>query len=288
MPTFQYLDPKGVDDVVAVLEQYGERARCIAGGTDVLVQFRGRRFELDALVDIKDVPEAMELRMDAETLYLGAGTPCHRIYENSEISNAFPGIVDAASLIGGIQIQSRASLGGNLCNSSPSADGICPLIVHSAIAVIAGPKGLRSMPVEQFCISPGKNALENGEFLLRLEIPRPSENFGAAYQRFIPRNEMDIAVVGVAASVVLEGNKVKSSRISLAAVAPTPLLVEEAGSALVGRQADEEAIESAAKAAQAAIRPISDMRGTAEYRTHLVGVLTRRVLTKAIQRAKEK
>ncbi|MCY4583817.1 MAG: FAD binding domain-containing protein, partial [Chloroflexi bacterium] len=196
MHPFIYVAPSTLDEAVAVLEQHGERARPFAGGTDVLVQLRGGRFELDAIVDLKGVPEATELSLNG-ILRIGAAVPCYRIYEDSAVAAAFPGLIDAASLIGGIQIQSRASLGGNLCNASPSADGICPLIVHSTVGVVRGPQGERRVPVEEFCTGPGANVLGRGELLVALEAPAPPKGFGAAYQRFIPRNEMDIAVAGV-------------------------------------------------------------------------------------------
>jgi carbon-monoxide dehydrogenase medium subunit len=196
--------------------------------------------------------------------------------------------VDAIQLIGGIQIQYRASLGGNLCNASPAADSIPALIVHRAVCVVAGPNGTRSIPVEQFCMAPGKNVLQAGEILLAVSIPQYGSNFGAHYLRFIPRNEMDIAVVGAGASVTLDESKQKflSARIALGAVAPTPLFVAEAGMFLEGKEINEENIQEAARIAQAAARPISDLRGTAEHRKHLCAVLTQRALEKAIERAR--
>jgi carbon-monoxide dehydrogenase medium subunit len=197
-------------------------------------------------------------------------------------------LIDAASLIGGVQIQGRASMGGNLCNASPAADSIPALIAHSAICNVAGPNGHRQIAVEDFCIAPGRNALQNGEFLVSLQIPAAKAGFGAAYLRFIPRNEMDIAVVGVGASVQLDESrsKIVSARIALGAVAPKPLFVPAAGDSLAGKAISDAAIEEAARLAQAAATPITDMRGTAEYRKHLAAVLTRRALQKAIERAK--
>jgi carbon-monoxide dehydrogenase medium subunit len=179
-------------------------------------------------------------------------------------------------------------MGGNLCNASPAADSTPNLIAYGAICQIAGPNGRRELPVEEFCIGPGRNALQKGEFLVALQIPAPQAGFGAAYLRFIPRNEMDIAVVGVGASVQLDESRSKfvSARISLGAVAPTPLYVAEAGASLAGKPVNEASIAAAAQLAKAAAKPISDMRGTAEYRKHLTEVLTRRTLQKAIERAK--
>ena len=289
MHPFRYIGAKTVAEVVSVLSEHGPAARCLAGGTDILAQTRSGRYDLDVIVDIKTVPEVMEVRLTSDGLSIGAAVPCYQLYENEQVLSQYPGIIDAAAMIGGIQIQSRASLGGNLCNGSPSADGICPLIVHHTTAVIAGPGGTRRVPVEDFCTAPGRTVLERGEFLVALEIPKPPAHFGAAYQRFIPRNEMDIAVVGVGASVVLDrgGEQIKSADIGLAAVGPTPILAKEAGDYLAGKPNTPEVIKAAAELAMQAAKPIVDMRGTKEQRRHLVGVLTGRTLNKAIQRAQE-
>ena len=288
MRPIEYVAPTTVDEAVAALAEKGEAARPLAGGTDILVQLRGGRRAVDRIVDVKRIPELNELSFDAQNgLRVGAAVPCHRIYEDDAIAEAYPGIMDAATLIGGIQIQGRASLGGNLCNAAPSGDSIPALIAHHAVAEVAGPGGRRDVPVEDFCTAPGRTVLAPGEFLVALRMPTPPANFGASYLRFIPRNEMDIAVAGAGASVVMDGGTVTACRVALASVAPTPVLAEEAGAALVGKEPTDEVLAEAAEAARAAAKPISDMRGTAEYRTHLVGVLTTRALRNAIQRAKE-
>jgi len=290
LKAFDYAAPRTVAEAVALLAEKGDRARVLAGGTDIIVQVREGRREVDLLVDVKAIPEANELSYDARRgLRLGAAVPCYRIYEHKEIARIYPGLMDAVSLVGGIQIQSRASVGGNLCNASPAADTIPPLIAYEAVCVIAGPNGTREVPVEKFCVAPGKTVLAKGEFLLSLHMLSPRPRSGAHYQRFIPRNEMDIAVVGVGASVTLDESRQRclAARVALAAVAPTPLLVSEAGDALVDGPLSDKQIDRAAKVAQGAARPISDMRGDADYRRHLVGVLTKRVLQGAIARAKE-
>jgi carbon-monoxide dehydrogenase medium subunit len=285
---FTYVAARSVDEVTQVLSKHGARARCLAGGTDLLVQVRGGRFDLDAVVDIKTVPQANVVALNG-SLKLGSAVPCFRVYEDKKITAAFPGIIDGASIIGGIQIQSRAGMGGNLCNSSPSADTIPGLIVHSTEAVIAGPKGTRTVPVEQFCTGPGRNVLQRGEFLLELRIPNPGKGFGAAYERFTPRNEMDIAIAGVGSSLSLDSRsgKVKSACVALAAVGPIPIVATKAAEYLVGKEPTEANIARAAELARDAAKPITDMRGTIEQRKHLVGVLTRRTLNKALERAKE-
>lgn len=290
MKAFDYVAPRTIAEASALLAGKGDRARVLAGGTDVIVQVREGRRDLDLLVDVKDVPEVNELNYDPRHgLTLGAAVPCYRVYEHPEIGRVYPGLIDAVSLIGGIQIQSRASVGGNLCNASPAADTIPILIAYEGVAFIAGPKGTREVTVESFCTAPGRTVLGPGEFLVRLRLPPPRRPSGAHYLRFIPRNEMDIAVVGVAAAVTLDESRQRcvAARIALAAVAPTPLLVPEAGADLVDGPLTDALIDQAASRAQAAARPISDMRGDADYRRHLVGVLTKRALRGAIARARE-
>jgi carbon-monoxide dehydrogenase medium subunit len=289
MRAIQYAAPESIRDAVALLNEFGARARVLAGGTDLIVQLREYVRDIDVVVDGKQIPDLMELSFHPEKgLTLGAAVPCYRIYSDPIVVQHYPGLIDAASLIGGTAIQGRASVGGNLCNSGPAGDSIPPLIVLSATARIAGPEGERTVPVEEFCTGPGRNVLRTNEFLVSLQLPPPPPHSGARYLRFIPRNEMDIAEVGAGASVVLNaaGDKFVSARIALGAVAPTPLYVAEAGAALAGRPVTDESIAEAAAIARSAARPISDMRGTAEHRRHLVGVLTRRALRGAVDRAR--
>jgi carbon-monoxide dehydrogenase medium subunit len=283
-----YSAPRTVADAVSLLNKYGDRARVFAGGTDLLVQVREGRRDLDWLIDLKFIPEVNVLAFDAKAgLTVGAVVPCSRIYESPE-AKPYPALIDATSLVGGVQIQNRASLGGNLCNASPAADTIPALIAHEAVCIIAGPAGTREVPVDSFCTAPGRTVLAHGEFLLSLRLPVPRQLSGSAYLRFIPRNEMDIAVVGVGASVTLSDDRTRctAARIGLAAVAPTPLYVPNAGAALVDGALTDAHFEKAAALAQAAAKPISDMRGDADYRRHLVGVLTKRAVRAAIERAK--
>jgi carbon-monoxide dehydrogenase medium subunit len=290
LKAIDYTAPKTVAEAVALLAEKGERARALAGGTDIIVQVREGRRDLDLLVDVKNIPELNELAFDPrQGLRIGAAVPCYRIYEHAEIARAYPGLIDGVALIGGIQIQSRASLGGNLCNASPAADTIPPLIAHEAVCVIAGSGGKREVAVEKFCTAPGRTVLGRGELLVTLRLPVLKQRFGASYLRFIPRNEMDIAVVGAAAAVTLDESRSRcvGARIALAAVAPTPLLVPEAAAALVDGPLSDALIDKTATLARAAARPISDMRGDADYRRHLVGVLTKRALQGAIARARE-
>lgn len=285
MRAISYVAPSTVGDAVAVLAEHPARARMLAGGTDLIVQVREGLRDWDVFVDAKRIPDLMAISADERgALTLGAAVPCATICGDPRITRTLPGLLDSASIIGGTAIQSRASIGGNLCNSGPAADSSPALIVYGARCDIAGPAGRRTVPVELFCTAPGRNVLRPGELLVSLTFPAPAPRSGAAYLRFIPRGEMDIAVVGAAASVTLDGT-ITAARIALGAVAPTPLLVPEAGAALVGRPPGEETYALAAAAAREAARPISDMRGTEEHRRQLVGVLVTRVLRRAVERA---
>ncbi|MCX6021876.1 MAG: xanthine dehydrogenase family protein subunit M [Chloroflexi bacterium] len=289
MKDFEYRAPASIAEAVALLAEKGDKARMLAGGTDLIVQLRGGRFELDRVVDGKGIPELNQLSYDSvDGLVIGAAVPCHVIYENEVVAAHYPGIIDSTTIIGGIQIQGRASLGGNLCNASPSGDSIPLLIALEGTAVAVGPNGTRSIAIEDFCTGPGRSALQPGEILVSMRFPAPKPNSSAFYLRFIPRNEMDIAVVGVGASVVLsdDHSTIVSARVALGAVGPTPIFVRAAGEAVAGKPATAETIALAAEAARAAATPISDMRGTIEQRKHLSAVLTSRALRGAIARAK--
>ncbi len=289
MKDFEYTAPRTLREAVASMVEKGAQARALAGGTDLIVQLRVKRLQPERIVDVKHIPELNELSYGPRKgLTIGAAVPCHRLYGDAEVVERYPGLIDSAAIIGGIQIQGRATFGGNLCNASPSADTIPSLIAYGATCEIAGPNGRRQVAVEDFCTAPGQSVLQLGELLVALRIPPVRKHSGAHYLRFIPRNEMDIAVVGAGAYVELANRKkeFKAVRIGLAAVAPTPLFARAAGELLVGRPVSPEAIEEAAEAAKGIARPISDMRGPADFRTHLVGVLTRRALNGAIERAR--
>jgi len=284
---FDYAAPRSLAEALDLLAR-NPRARPFAGGTDLLVQMRAGQLDPDLLVDLKHIPELNELDCDGSgTLRLGAAVPCCRIYEDERVRRYWPALAEVAEMIGGIPIQSRASLGGNLCNAAPSADSVPVLIALRAVCRIAGPSGERRIAVEEFCTGPGRTVLGPGELLVGFEIPPPEPASGACYLRFTPRAEMDIAVAGAAAAVRLSNGVIAWARVALAAVAPTPLLVREAGDWLADKAPTEENIREAAELARKAAQPITDMRGTAEQRRHLVGVLTRRALQQAIARARE-
>jgi carbon-monoxide dehydrogenase medium subunit len=287
MQSFDYISPKNVDEAISLLASHNGDARVLCGGTDLIVQLREGRQQVGLVVDVKNIPDLTQVSFDDSGLRIGAAASCHDICSNPSVQQKYPGLVDGIRLIGGVQIQNRASVGGNLCNASPAADSIPALSVHHATCHITGQVGERTLPVEEFCIAPGKNALQAGELLVFITVPSPKENFGASYLRFIPRNEMDIAVVGAGASVLLDGDRKRfvAVRISLGAVAPTPLLASEAGYFLTGKDVTRANIKEAARIAQSIAKPITDLRGTAEHRKHLVAVLVERALDKAIERA---
>ena len=289
MGEFAYVAPATVADTVAVLEEHasaGKRAQVLAGGTDLLVQLRGSDNEPRTIVDIKQLDETNRLDIGADEIFIGAAIASAVLYENEELKALLPGLLESSDLIGSTQIQGRASIGGNLCNSSPAADTTPAIIVDSGVCVIATNSGTRELPAEDFCTGVGTNVLAPGEFLLGLKFPRPGATTSDAYLRFIPRTEMDIAVVGAAVSVTLDDTGTcAAARVAIGAVAPTPLIVPAAADALIGTQVDEDALAAAGAACTEAASPISDKRGTAEYRRKVVAVLCRRAGAIARDRA---
>lgn len=289
MIDFDYAAPVELDEAVGLLAKAGDRAKLLAGGTDIIVQLREGLRSADLVIDLKKIPELTRLEYSPTAgLHLGASVPCWQIYEDAAIAAAYPALAQAVRIIGGWQIQSRASVGGNLCNSSPAADSIPALIAHGAVAHLAGPDGRRTVPVAEFCTGPGRNVLQPGELLVAITLPPASGGSGSAYQRFIPRNEMDIAVVGVGSWVQLDESRqrIAAARIALGAVGPTPKVASQASDFLVGQEPTDAVLAEAGELAKQVATPISDMRGPAEYRMHLVGVLTRRTLAGAVEHAR--
>ena len=289
MGEFAYVAPTSVADAIGVLQEHarsGRRAQALAGGTDLLVQLRGMDKAPRTIVDLKKLEETNRLDIGGNEIYIGAAIPSALLNENAELKALLPGLVEAADLIGSSQIQGRATLGGNLCNASPAADTTPAMIADRGVCVIASGGGSREMPVEAFCTGVGVNALAADEFLLGLKFPRPPAHTGDAYLRFIPRTEMDIAVAGCGLSVTLDAAGVcTAARVGIGAVAPTPLRVDAAAEALLGTRVDDAALKAAADACTAAASPISDKRGTAEYRRKVVAVLCRRAGAIARDRA---
>jgi carbon-monoxide dehydrogenase medium subunit len=286
---FDYVAVKTIPEALRWLSSQPERTKILAGGTDLLVQLREGHLQTDLVVDIKGIPELNEISFDPlEGLTIGAAVPCYRLCQNEILIKQYPGLLDAISLIGGVQIQGRASLGGNLCNASPAADTIPALVVHDATCTVNGHHGHRKVAMHEFCTGPGTTVLAPDELLVSINLPVPEIHTGSAYLRFIPRNEMDIAVAGAAALLTLEPDHqtIHKAQIALAAVAPTPLWVAEAGEFLAGKIAGAETFQQAAQIAREAAQPINDRRGTVSQRKQLASVLTRRALEKALQRAR--
>ena len=287
MLKLDYQAPETVDAAVALLQKAGSGARVLAGGTDMLVQMREDIVRPSLLVDIKKIAETREIEIGAEYVTVGAAVTGAELGEHAELKAMWPGVVEAVNLIGSDQIQGRATIGGNLCNASPAADSVPALVAAGAKIAIAGPKGRREIAAEAFPKGPGRTVLEAGEFVTAIVLPRPATGSADAYLRFIPRTEMDIAVVGAGVALTLDkAGTCTAARLSLGAVAPTVVLVEAAAKALIGTKLEDDALAAFAAAASAACRPIDDKRGTVEFRVHVAGVLARRAALIAAERAR--
>ena len=287
MTSLRYEAPETVEAATRLLAEADGEAKVLAGGTDLLVQLRTDMVQPDLIVDLKRIPALMSMEANGEDIRVGAAVSGAVLGKSAAVKAAWPGVVEALELIGSTQIQGRASLGGNLCNGSPAADAVPALIAAGAVCEVAGPGGNRSVPVEDVVVGPGKLSLAKGEIVVSFIIPKPPPRSGDAYLRFIPRTEMDIAVVGAGVSLTLDEAGVCShARFGLGAVAPTPLLVEEGARALIGTTVDDDALTNLAAAASAACNPIDDKRGTIEYRVKVAGVLAKRAALIALERAR--
>lgn len=282
-----YHAPETVEEAVALLAGR-PAARVLAGGTDLIVQMKSGRIAPSAIVDLKRIAGLSGIRAHQGGFAIGAATPCTSLKQHAALAAAWPGVVEAANLIGSIQVRNRATMAGNLCNASPAADSVPALIAAGATCLIAGPAGEREIRVEDLPTGPGRTGLAPGEFVVEIRLPPRPAGGGDAYLRLIPRTEMDIAVVGAGAALVIDGDGTcTSARIALGAVAPTALLVGQAGAALVGTSLDDAALARMGDAVRAACVPIDDKRGTIDYRTAMAAVLARRVVAIARTRAGE-
>jgi carbon-monoxide dehydrogenase medium subunit len=282
----RYESPESIEAAVALLAN-GADARILAGGTDLLVQLRAGLIAPELVVDIKNIRATREITAENGGYRVGAAVSGAELGEHTDLKRAWPGVVEAVELIGSTQIQGRASMGGNLCNASPAADSVPALIAADALCTVAGPGGQREVPVEEICTGPGQTSLAKGEFVVSLFLPRRGPRSGDAYLRFIPRTEMDIAVVGAGVNLSLDESGVCSAaRVALGAVAPTAMLVPEAGAALAGTRLEDADLQTMAAAVSAACKPIDDKRGTVEYRVKVAGVIARRACAIAIERAR--
>jgi carbon-monoxide dehydrogenase medium subunit len=285
LATFEFAAPSTLDAALRLFAQPGT-VRALAGGTDVIDQLKTGRRRADLVVDVKRIPELQRLEVDSEGLHIGASRCCTDVHHHPEVRKSYQALAESAGLVGSVQIQNRAAVGGNVCNAAPSADTTPSLLVHDARAVIASLRGRRVVPLSDFFVGPGQTVLQRGEVLVELAVPTPPSNSASAYLRFIPRNEMDIAVAGVGSFIELDpaSRVVRRARIALASVAPTPVRARAAEAVLEGRVLSDELIGLAGEAAVQAASPITDVRGSAEYRKELIRVLTRRTLQACVER----
>jgi len=283
----RYEAPQSVDAAVSLLAGAKGGAKVLAGGTDVLVQLHAELIEPDLLVDVKHIPELKEIKAAGGGFRIGAAVPGVEIMDHAAFAAAWPGVIEGVALIGSVQVKGRATLAGNLCNASPAADSVPAVIAAGAVVSIAGPDGTREAPVEDIVTGPGKTSLKTGEFITSFAFPARPPHSGDCYLRLTPRTEMDIAVVGAGVSLTLDDSGTcTAARVALGAVAPTPLLVKEAADAIIGTKVDDAALTKLGEAASAACNPISDKRGTKEYRIKTAAVLARRAAEKALERAR--
>ena len=282
----RYMTPTTTKEAAALMAKAKGSAFVLAGGTDLLVRMKSGFAEPDLIVDIKHIEAMRSIKKTATGFSVGAAVPAAAMGENAALKKAWPGVVEAANLIGSDQIQSRCTIVGNLCNASPAADSVPAMIAAGAKAAVVGPKGRRTVAVEKVVSGPGSMSLKKGEVVESISLPKRPPKSGDAYLRFIPRSEMDIAVVSAGVSLTLDNKRVvKSARVALGAVAPTVVLVPAAARAIIGSKLDEAAMEKLAKACAAACNPIDDKRGTIEFRTEVAGVLAQRAAKIAYQRA---
>ncbi|MFD1983865.1 FAD binding domain-containing protein [Mesorhizobium newzealandense] len=282
----RYIRPLSIEDAVGQLAGSAGTAAILAGGSDLLVRMKGGFVEPDLIVDIKAIEGLSEIRETADGFSIGAAVPCAVLGESAALKKAWPGVVEAAKLIGSKQVQGRCTITGNLCNASPAADSVPALVAAGARASVVGPAGRRTIPVESVPTGPGKTSLAKGEIIEAILLDKRPPRSGDAYLRFIPRTEMDIAVVSAGVNLTLdESGVVIAARVAIGAAAPTVLLVEEAAQVLIGSKLDEAALERLAKVCSGACRPIDDKRGTVEFRRKVAGVLAKRAATSAYARA---
>jgi carbon-monoxide dehydrogenase medium subunit len=287
MTDIQYLAPPTLDEAVSAFAAAGGDARILAGGTDLLVQMRSGMVSPGLIVDIKKIAEMNSIEETADGGFeVGAAVSGAVLAEHPRFGTVWPGVLEAINLIGSTQVQGRASAGGNLCNGSPAGDSVPAMIAAGAVVTVQGPDGRRQMPVEDVPAGPGRTNLAPGEILVSFTLPPRQQGSSDAYLRMIPRTEMDIAVVGCGVSLTLEDGVCTAARVGLGAVAPTVLLVKDAAEALIGSKLDDAALDAAAAACSAACNPIDDKRGTIAYRTKVAGVLLKRAVAIAADRAK--
>ena len=282
----RYERPDTIEDATALLAGVEAKSFVLAGGTDLLVRMQTDAFEVDLIVDIKAISGMDAVTETGDGFVIGAAVSSVALSEDAALVAAWPGVVEAANLIGSTQIQARCTIVGNLCNASPAADSVPALVAAGALVRIAGPSGTRDVPVIDIPTGPGKTSLAKGEIIEAVVLPKPAAMSGDAYLRFIPRTEMDIAVVGVGVNLTLDKDgTVAAARVALGAVGPTVVLVDDAAEVLIGSKLEAGALDALAAACSAACNPIDDKRGTVAFRKQVAGVLARRAAQTAYTRA---
>ncbi len=286
MTELRYLAPHTLDEAIGAFAAAGSAGRILAGGTDLLVQMRSGAVKPGLIVDIKKIAELTTITETTDGGFrIGAAVSGMALAEHPRLGKVWPGVLEAANLIGSKQVQGRASAGGNLCNASPAGDSVPAMVAAGAVVTVQGPSGRRELPVEAVPAGPGRTNLKPGEILVSFALPPRPPGSSDAYLRMIPRTEMDIAVVGCGVNLTMKDGVCTAARVGLGAVAPTVLNVSDAANALIGSRLDDATLEKAAAACRAACRPIDDKRGTIVYRTKVAGVLVKRVALIAAQRA---
>lgn len=287
LPRFEFLSPKTIEETIALMDQYGQKAKVLAGGTDLIPQMKNREVKPEYLLGLSQIPDLEGIQFAKRSgLKLGATCKISQIEKSDIIREHYPILTQAASVLGSTEIRNRGTLGGNLCNAAPSADMAPSLLVLGAKAVTASREGERVIPLEDFFLGPGKTVLEADEILVRLEVPPMKPRSGGDYLKLGIRKAMDLAVVGVAAVISLESKNgtCKEAKLALGAVAPTPIRAKEAEGVLIGKKVDEEVIQSAAETASREASPISDIRASEEYRRSMIRVLTHRAIQQALNK----
>jgi aerobic carbon-monoxide dehydrogenase medium subunit len=282
---FELALPESLDDCLRLLAQRGPETKLLAGGTDLLPQMKNSVVMPKRVIDLSGVARVKIVECDTKGLRIGAAVPARQVEQDPRVREGYAAVAESAALLGSVQVRNLATVGGNICNAAPSADMAPPLVALEAQAVIAGPKGERRVPLSDFFTGVRKTVVGPDEVLVEIFVPAPGPHSGGSYIRHTPRRELDIAVVGVASQVTIANGVCAKARISLAAVAPTPVRATAAEAALEGKPLTPELIERAADLAGQAAKPISDQRGSADFRRHLVRILTRRTLTTALARA---
>jgi len=290
MRRFEYFAPQSLAEAIALFGEKGEGGRALAGGTDLVPQMKEGTEKIPMpsyVVSLRRLPELRGIEFSGrDGLRIGAGVTMAELAESPLVKERYRALADGAGVVGSVQTMNMATIGGNVCNAAPSADTAPALLAYEALAVIAGPDGERELPLAEFWRGPNATALQPGELLRELRLPAPPAHCGGVYVRRTPRKQMDIAVVGVAVLLTLEADRIQRARVALGAVAPTPIRAPETEAVLEGQTADEALFAKAAQAAAAEARPISDQRGSAEFRRHLVRVTTERCLQEAARRAR--